>query len=324
MTPNTTASSGVRSRAAVRKPKALERGARVAVFAPASPGSDAKVAAGVAELKRLGFAAELPAAQRPEGYFAASAEARRVEFVRLLGDAKVDGLVGLRGGYGSNYLLDAKLASAAGEPKAVIGFSDLSSLQIFLWQKCRWVTFYGPMAAAGLAAGAGAANGYDEASLLNAVRNTDGGWAIPLRGEALVGGEAEGRLLGGAMTMVEATFGTPWELDTRGAILVLEDRGMKPYQVDRVLMHFQQAGKLDGVKGIVLGDFPECDPPVAGSPTVRDVCARILGPLGVPVVFGAPVGHTIQPMLTIPLGVNSRLRSQGDGTLEILEAAVTR
>jgi muramoyltetrapeptide carboxypeptidase len=186
------------------------------------------------------------------------------------------------------------------------------------------VTFYGPMVAAGLNGGADAPSGYDEASLLNAVRKTDGGWAIPLRGEPLVPGEGSGRVLGGAITLVEATFGTPWELDTRGAILILEDRGMKPYQIDRVLMHFKQAGKLEGVKGIVLGDFPECEPPVAGSPTVRDVCARILGPLGVPVVFGAPIGHTLRPMLTIPLGVNARLHAQGDGSLEILEAAVTR
>lgn len=324
MTPNTSASSGVRSGAAVRKPKALERGARVAVFAPASPGSEAKVAAGVAELKRLGFAAELPAAQRADGYFAGSAEARRAQFMKLLGDTEVDALVGLRGGYGSNYLLDAKLASAVGEPKAVIGFSDLSSLQIFLWQQYRWVTFYGPMVAAGFAAGAGAPGGYDEEALRLSIGELGGGWKIPLRAEALVGGEAEGLLLGGAMTLVEATFGTPWELDTRGAILILEDRGMKPYQLDRVLMHFKQAGKLEGVKGIVLGDFPESEPPVAGSPTVRDVCARILGPLGVPVVFGAPVGHTLRPMLTIPLGVNARLHAQGEGTLEILEAAVTR
>ena len=323
MTPNTVR-SGVRSGAAVRKPKALERGARVAVFAPASPGGEAKVAAGVAELRRLGFATEVPVAQQRDGYFAASVEGRRAEFVRLLADSKIDGLIGVRGGYGSNYLLDASLASSAGEPKAVIGFSDLSFLQMFLWQQCRWVTFYGPMVAAGLAAGAGAANGYDEESLRLSISEFSGGWKIPLRGEALVNGEAEGRLLGGAMTMVEATFSTPWELDTRGALLILEDRGMRPYQVDRVLMHFKQAGKLDGVKGIVLGDFPECEPPVAGSPTVRDVCARILGPLGIPVVFGAPVGHTMQPMLTIPLGVNARLHAQGDGTLELLEAAVTR
>ncbi len=324
MTPNMSASSGVRSGAAVRKPKALGRGARVAVFAPASSGSEAKVAAGVAELRRLGFAVEVPVAQRPDGYFAASVEARRAEFARLLGDTEVDGLIGVRGGYGSNYLLDAKLALPVGEPKAVIGFSDLSSLQAFLWQQCRWVTFYGPMVAAGLAAGAGTANGYDEESLRMSISELSTGWKIPLRGEALVNGEAEGRLLGGAMTIVEATFGTPWELDTRGAILILEDRGMRPYQVDRVLMHFRQAGKLDGVKGIVLGDFPECEPPMPDSPTVRDVCARILGPLGVPVVFGVPVGHTFRPMLTIPLGVSARLLAQGDASLEILEAAVTR
>ncbi len=97
---------------------------------------------------------------------------------------------------------------------------------------------------------------------------------------------------------------------------------MRPYQIDRVLMHFKQAGKLHGVRGIVLGDFPECEPPVA-SPTVREVCARILGELGVPVVFGAPVGHTMRPMLTLPLGVQVRLRSSGEGMLEILEPAVS-
>ena len=103
---------------------------------------------------------------------------------------------------------------------------------------------------------------------------------------------------------------------------VLEDRAMKPYQIDRVLMHLKHAGKLSKIRGIVLGDFPECDPPVAGSPSVRDVCARILAPLGVPIVFGAPVGHTARPMLTIPLGVRARLVAEGQGQLEILEPAV--
>jgi muramoyltetrapeptide carboxypeptidase len=240
----------------------------------------------------------------------------------MLADNRVDALIGLRGGYGSNYLLDESLIEKVDEPKCLLGFSDLSSLQIFLWQQRGWVTFYGPMVAAGIEAGAGAPGGYDEASLLNAVRKTDGGWAMSLRGESLVRGDVQGRLLGGAMTLVEATLGTPWELDTRDAILVLEDRAMRPYQVDRVLMHFKQAGKFEGVRGIVLGDFPECEPPVAGSPTVRDVCARILGGLGVPIVFGAPVGHTSQPMLTLPLGVPARLRASGEGMLEIMEPAV--
>jgi muramoyltetrapeptide carboxypeptidase len=278
--------------------------------------------AGLAELARLGFAIESTTRNSPEGYFASSTKERRAEFVRMLAEPNVDALIGLRGGYGSNYLLDEQLVERLEEPKCVVGFSDLSSVQIFLWQRRRWVTFYGPMVAAGLEGGAGVSGGYDEDSFRMAVSRVDGGWKIALRGESLVRGEAQGRVLGGAMTLVEATIGTPWELDTRDAILVLEDRAMKPYRVDRVLMHFKQAGKFEGVRGIVLGDFPECEPPVAGSPAVRDVCARILGELGVPIVFGAPVGHTLRPMLTLPLGVQARLQASGEGVLEILEPAV--
>jgi muramoyltetrapeptide carboxypeptidase len=154
------------------------------------------------------------------------------------------------------------------------------------------------------------------------LRSTSGGWRLQLEGETLVGGVAEGRILGGCMTLLETTLGTPWELDTRDAILVLEDRGMKPWQVDRALIHLQQAGKFADVRGILLGDFPECEAPVTGSATVRDVCQRILSPLGVPVVYGAPIGHTMRPMLTVPLGVRGRLRAAGPGELEVLEPAV--
>ena len=321
MKQKTSASSPVRSSTAIRKPKALRAGARLGVFAPASPANEVKTKAGLAELARLGFVVESTAGNSAEGYFASSAKERRAEFLRTLTDLHVDGLIGLRGGYGSNYLLDEPLVEKLEQPKCVVGFSDLSSLQIFLWQRHRWVTFYGPMAAAGFDAGAGAPGGYDEESFRAATSRVDSGWTISLRGESLVRGDAQGRVLGGAMTLVEATLGTPWELDTRDAILVLEDRAMRPYQIDRVLMHFKQAGKLHGVRGIVLGDFPECEPPVA-SPTVREVCARILGGLDIPVVFGAAVGHTKRPILTLPLGVQARLRASGEGMLEILEPAV--
>ena len=87
-------------------------------------------------------------------------------------------------------------------------------------------------------------------------------------------------------------------------------------------MHLKQAGKLEGVKGIVLGEFPDGAPVVAGAPTIREVCSRILRPLGIPIVFGAPVGHTGRPMLTIPLGIRARLDAEGEGALEFLEGAV--
>lgn len=305
-----------------RKPKALVSGSQLAVFAPASPADNAKLSAGMAELKRLGFEAKSYPAMVSREYFAGPAEERRDGFLQAITARDVDGLIGLRGGYGSNYLLDDDLAKELGEPKVVIGFSDLTSLQIYLWQKCGWVSIHGPMVAAGLDAGTDVRGGYDEHSFLAAVGKKDAGWTIPLKGESLIGGESEGTLLGGCLTLVETTLGTPWELDTRGAILILEDRGMKPWQVDRALMHLKQAGKLIGIRGIVLGEFPECEPPVAGSPTVRDVCARILGPLGAPIVFAAPVGHTPRAMLTIPLGVKARLISKGEGKLEILEPAV--
>ena len=179
------------------------------------------------------------------------------------------------------------------------------------------------MLGAGLEAGADTAKGYDKASFLAAIRNANGGWQVTLQGEVLASGEVEAAVLGGCMTLLETTLGTPWELDTRDSILLLEDRGMKPWQVDRALIHLQQAGKFAGVRGIVLGDFPDCAPPVPGSPTVLDVCGRILKPLGIPIVFGAPVGHTLRPMLTIPLGVRARLRAAGSGSMDILEAAVT-
>jgi len=308
-----------------RKPKALRDGSRIAVIAPASPGYAEPEERGVAELQRLGFAVEPGGSRTSQGYFAAGAAERRAELLRALRDPKIDALISLRGGYGSNYLLDDALAAEIGAvaPKCLIGFSDVTSLQIFLWQKLGWTSIYGPMVAAGLDAGAGAGKGYDEASFRNSISKTDGTWSINLQGDALSSGSADGTLLGGCLTLVATTLGTPWELDSRGAILLLEDRGMKPWQVDRALIHLQQAGKFKDVRGIVLGDFPDCAAPVEGSPTVFDVCERILKPQGIPIVFGAPVGHTARPMLTVPLGVRARLNASGAGTLEILEGAVT-
>jgi muramoyltetrapeptide carboxypeptidase len=306
----------------VRRPRALTAGSVVMPFAPASPAEPSRIAEGTAELRRLGWKVADRASTVSEGYFAGPTTRRREELDGALQRDDIAALIGIRGGYGSNYLLDNLHIPVPANPKIILGFSDLTSLQIYLWQRFQWITFYGPMLAAGLDSGAGAPKGYDEKSLLAALQNLESGWALGLQGDVLRGGEAHGRVLGGCLTLVETAIGTQWDLETDDAILVLEDRGMKPWQVDRALMHLKQAGKFIKVRGIVLGDFPECEPPVAGSATVRDVCRRLLEPLGVPMVFGAPIGHTMRPMLTVPLGVKARLSATGEGVLEILEPAV--
>ena len=306
----------------VQKPKALHKGSRFAPVALASPAPRDRLEAGRAELLNLGFAAKELSDRQAEGYFAGSAKDRRNEFLDELKDPSSDALIGTRGGFGSVYLLEEGLPEHLPPAKPILGFSDLTTLQIYLWQKHRWTTFYGPMLGAGLDRGAGSAGGYQQDSLLRALTTISGGWSFPLQGETITRGVAEGTSLGGALTLLEATIGTPWEIDTQDAILILEDRAMKPYQIDRVLMHLKHAGKFTHIRGILLGDFPECEPAVPNSPSVRDVCARILGPLGIPVVYGAPFGHTNRSMLTIPLGVRARLVAEGSGTLEILEPAV--
>ena len=306
----------------LEKPKALREGARIAVASPSSPAEPAAVAAGMAELRRLGFQVEELPPLPPQGYFAGVHAELVRQFRKPFHDKNVDGVVAARGGYGANYLVDFNLATSLFGPKCLIGFSDLNVIQLLMYEVRSWAGFYGPMVAAGFHQGANQPSGYDEESFLQAVRETKSKWSIPLRGASMASGSATGRIVGGCLTMLQTTLGTGWDPDTRGAILVLEDRGMKPYQVDRALRHLWQAGKLQEVHGVVLGDFPECQPPLPGSPTVPEICERILRPLSVPVVYGAPIGHTARPILTIPLGVRAKLHAEGEGTLEILEPAV--
>jgi muramoyltetrapeptide carboxypeptidase len=306
-----------------QKPPALRAGSVFAVIAPASPAERDRIDAGTRQLQQLNFRVAPFQDSAPDDYFASPADERKSALLDALERKDVHAVVATRGGYGSNYLLDDLQLPAGVAPKILLGYSDLTSLQIFLWQRYRWITLYGPMLASGLDIGPGLPKGFDQTSLLAALSNADAGWTIDLQGETLVGGASEGRVLGGCLSLVETTLGTPWQLDTRGAILLLEDRGMKPWQVDRALIHLKQGGLFSAVRGIILGDFPECPAPFAGSPSVRDIAGRILRSLGVPVVYGAPVGHTTRPMLTIPLGVRGRLSTAGKPVLELLEPAVT-
>ncbi len=304
------------------KPLALHPGDEICVLSLASPVQEDHLRRGCDELKRLGYVPRVDdrSVLAKEGFFAGSTARRCAALQEALGNPAVRAIFCSRGGYGSTYLLEGFPKDDPGA-KILLGASDITSLQVFLWQKFRWVTFYGPMVASNFDRGAAASHGYDAESLRRALTETKSGWQIDLHSEALAPGKAEGILLGGCLTLVESSLGTPWELDTRNSLLVLEDRGMKPYQVDRALMHLKQAGKFKEVSGIVLGEFPECDAP-AGAESVEEVVRRVLRPLGVPIVWGAPIGHSERAMLTLPLGIRARLTSAASGALEILEPAL--
>jgi muramoyltetrapeptide carboxypeptidase len=303
------------------KPPALRLGDGIRILSLASPVQTDHLQQGCQELVRLGYAPKSDGAKvlANEGFFAGSAPDRFSALQQALAETLTRAIFCSRGGYGSTYLVDG-LNAAPAAPKILLGSSDITAVQIFLWQKFQWVSFYGPMVASNFDRGAGAPHGYDLGSFTLALTETKQGWELDLGGETLAPGTGSGVLLGGCLTLVESTLGTPWEIDTRGAILILEDRGMKPYQVDRSLTHLRQAGKFEGIAGIILGDFPECDAPT-GSETVAAVALRILGSRNVPLVWGAPVGHTSRAMLTVPLGVRAELGATGAGMLRILEPA---
>jgi len=305
------------------KPPALLPGSEVAIVSPASAAEPDRIARGLTELKRLGYKPRPPASLTPDHFFAGTIAQRFDELLAALIAPQPCAVICTRGGYGVSTLLDRLATHPLASPRILLGYSDLTALQVFLWQKLGWVTFYGPMVAAGFDAGSGSPSGYDRDSFQRALTETQSGWHLELFGESLITGSVEGTLLGGCLTMVQSTLGTPWELDTPDSILVLEDVSLKPYQLDRLLLHLKQAAKFQDVRGIILGDFPDSAPTVPGSPSACEVARRVLGDLGIPIVFGVPIGHTVRPLLTLPLGVRARLTALGPGILDILEPAVS-
>jgi muramoyltetrapeptide carboxypeptidase len=306
----------------LRKPRALAPGAQVAVVAPASPFEREQFEAGIAELRTLGFDPvwdDRVFARR--GFVSGDAALRAASFDEAWQRPDIYALIGARGGYGSVQLLPyLDPVQLAAQPRAFIGYSDLTSILTFLVCQCGIVAFHGPSVAGRLGRGTEA---YDRVSFLATLMNVEPvGELIPDGLESVRPGDAQGRLLGGTLTQLAAAAGTPYALapwdDT---ILLLEDVAERPYRLDRMLVQLRLSGALDHVRGIVLGTFPRCDEP-GGSPTARGALADALADFPGPIVFGFPTGHVDGPAMTMPLGVRARLVAGATTRLIIEEAAV--
>jgi muramoyltetrapeptide carboxypeptidase len=305
----------------LRKPPALRPGARLAVVAPASAFDVDAFHAGVAELAALGFEASYdPSIFDRAWYVAGTAAVRAAALDRAWRDASIDGIIAVRGGYGSVHLLPLLDPDVPRRhPKVFIGYSDITSLHIWLGQLGQ-VVFQGPMLEGRLARGA---ERYDRDTFLRAVTMASPLGELPAPAlEALVPGEAAGPIVGGTLTQMAASLGTPFAFDPPdGCVLFIEDVAERPYRLDRLLTQLQLAGILSRAAAIVLGTFPGCDDP-CGDPTARATLASVLRGFRGPVVFGLPVGHVDGPAFTLPLGVTARVIAGATSRVIIEESAV--
>jgi muramoyltetrapeptide carboxypeptidase len=305
------------------KPPALRTGDTIGIVAPASNVNQADLEAGCEALRRAGYRPfYLESILQQDLYFAGSVDRRARELEEMFVRDDIRAIVCARGGYGANYLLEAlEFEKIKAHPKVFIGYSDITSLLTYFADTASFVTFHGPMAAKEWAH----EGGVDLASWQAAVSNT-APWDVPLNAgvSGINDGEAEGVLYGGCLSILVASLGTPYEIETAGTILFLEDVAAKPFQIDRMLMQLKLAGCLDDVRGIVFGEMLDCVQTANQGYTLQEVVTRIVGDLGIPVAFGVKSGHVTSGNITLPFGVQAKLTVRnGQAVLKILESAVT-
>jgi muramoyltetrapeptide carboxypeptidase len=302
---------------------ALRRGSRVAVISPASYPQPDRLAKGVEALGQLGYFPSVgrQALSKANHYFAGSAQARLDDLHAAFLDPAAGAIFCSRGGYGSNYLLGGlDLGLVREHPKPFIAHSDMTCIQTWLLDQIGLVSFHGPMVAGDFAA----PDGVDEPSLLAAVGGER--WFV---GEAsglrtLIPGKATGVLYGGCLTLLAASLGTPYAPRTEGKLLFLEDRDVKPYQLDRLLRQMILAGKFAGVTGIIFGEMLDCVAPGQQNNILDDVILRVLDWFQGPIAIGLRSGHASRRNVTLAFGIQAELDLVRAPLLSFLERATEK
>jgi len=305
-------------------PRALRPGDRIGIVAPASSFAREPFDAGLAELRRIGYEPvydESVFARRR--YTAGDPAVRAAAFRRAWDDPSIAALIAVRGGYGSVQLLPLlDPAHVRRSPKAFIGYSDNTSLLSWLTGQCGIVSFHGPMLDGRFAKGESA---YDLDTFSRVLtRPEPAGIISHPQVEALHHGEARGVLLGGTLTNLLASLGTPYAFDPpAGHILFIDEVAERPYRIDRMLTQLSLSGLLSRASGVVFGELPRCDEPAKEGPAIKAVVADLLADFRGPVLFGLPSGHTDGACITLPFGVQARVISRPGPALIIEEAAVS-
>ncbi len=305
-------------------PPRLIKGDRVALVSPASPPANRRMLLlGKKRLEQLGLRVVVGKHSLDErGYLAGTDWQRLYDLEAAFRDPRVKAIFCTRGGYGASRLLRAFDASLARRhPKALIGFSDITVLHLAL-QQAGVVSFWGPMPCTDLGWTAFSVRGLERV-LMSGTAAGRVPFSPGRRAAALRPGVARGRLTGGTLSLLNASLGTAYEVDTRGRIVFLEDVDEEPYRVDRMLTQLVSASKLRDAAGVALGRFTHGE--VRNSPgrrslTLREVFADHLLPLKVPILANVAVGH-LADQVTLPYGIEAQLDA-GARTVHLLEPAV--
>lgn len=296
------------------KPKRLRQGDTIGLVLPASMELEPQdIGLAVEQLEALGFAVKVGAHAHDEwGYLAGRDRDRAADINTAFADPEVDGIFAYTGGWGSPRVLPhLDWDIIARNPKVIVGFSDITALINVIHQRTGLVTFHGPVGASNF-------EPYTLDYLRRAIMSDEpmGVIANPEKGEnelvqrqyrtwTLREGMARGRIVGGNLTLMAALMGTPWEVDTDGGILFLEDVHEAPYRVDRMLTQLGQGGKFRNVRGVVWGTCSDCR---ASGPTLSwdELLRDHFESLGVPVLVGLAFGH-IAKRATLPIGLDAIL-----------------
>ena len=303
------------------RPPALRPGARVALVAPAGPLADGAVDRAAERVRGWGFEPVVGEhARKRHGYLAAPDPERTADFNAALRDDSVGAVWCLRGGYGVMRIVDGiDWPALARRPRPVIGFSDNTALHLAI-RRHGVVSFHGPHPATE------ELTRFSADGLLRALTVAEPAGILPFpddgnRVETIASGVAEGPLVGGNLSLIASTLGTPYAIQADGALLFLEEVGEAAYRVDRLLSQLRLAGMLGAAAGIVIGGITDVpDDGLEHIPLIEDVLRDLLGDLGIPVAYGFPFGH-VEDNWTLPVGVRARLDA-GVGTLELLEGGV--
>ena len=317
--------------AATRFGKPLPDGGTIGVAAPASPyDSRSEVLRGVEWWEAQGYRVKLaPGIWERDDYVAGDAVGRAGDLNSLFADSEVDVVQALQGGFGSAELIPhLDFDTIAANPKPLVGFSDITALHVAFRQRTGLATVYGN----GLSGvGSPEVTAFSKERLLEVLRGGGAGLVPPSPDDPWVrtirGGKATAPLVGGCLWLLMQTMGTPWEIELDGAILFFEDTHCPPYYIDGNLLQLAQAGKLDNVAGVVVGQMEKCDwgdlrqvSDWARSRSLEDVLEERLEPLGVPVLYGLPLGHG-KHLAALPLGVTCTLDADAR-TLTVDEPAL--